>query len=62
MSEKSIFQKIIDREVPADIVFEDEHCLAFHDIDPQAPTHLLLIPKKPIATLDDLTEPDHRSR
>jgi histidine triad (HIT) family protein len=60
MNEKSIFEKIIDREIPADIVYEDEHCLAFRDIEPQAPIHVLLIPKKPITSLDDLTEPDHR--
>ena len=46
MAEKTIFQKIIDREIPASIVYEDEHCLAFKDINPQAPTHLLLVPKK----------------
>ncbi len=60
MSEKSIFQKIIDREIPADIVFEDEHCLAFRDIDPQAPTHVLLIPKKEIRSLDDLSQDDRQ--
>lgn len=38
MAEKTIFKKIIDREIPADIVYEDEHCLAFRDIRPQAPT------------------------
>ena len=40
-SEKTIFKKIIDGEIPADIVYQDEHCLAFKDIAPQAPTHLL---------------------
>lgn len=44
----TIFAKIIRREIPADIVFEDEQCLAFRDIAPQAPTHILVIPKKPI--------------
>ena len=47
----TIFQKIIDREIPASIVYEDEHCLAFRDVRPQAPTHLLLIPKKEISSL-----------
>ncbi len=46
MNEKSIFEKIIDREIPADIVYEDEHCLAFRDIEPQAPIHVLLIPRE----------------
>ena len=46
--EKSIFQRIIDKEIPADIIYEDEHALVFKDINPQAPIHLLIIPKKPI--------------
>lgn len=54
----TIFQKIIAKEIPADIIFEDDQCLAFRDINPQAPTHVLLIPKKPISTLDDLTPED----
>ena len=58
MSEKTIFKKIIDGEIPAEIVYEDELCLAFRDISPQAPTHVLLIPKKEIPTLDDLTDED----
>jgi histidine triad (HIT) family protein len=49
----TIFAKIIDREIPADIVYEDDQCLAFRDINPQAPVHILLIPKKPIARLVD---------
>ncbi len=57
MSE-TLFSKIIAREIPADIVFEDEHVLAFRDINPQAPVHVLFIPKLPIASLDDL-KPDH---
>lgn len=59
MTEKNVFQKIIDGEIPADIVYQDEHCLAFRDIDPQAPTHLLLIPKKSIVSLDALEAEDH---
>lgn len=54
----TIFGKIIRREIPADIVYEDEHCLAFRDINPQAPTHVLLIPKKEIARLADATDED----
>jgi histidine triad (HIT) family protein len=54
----SIFTKIINREIPAKIVFEDEQCLAFRDVNPQAPTHILLIPKKEIKTMNDLTAED----
>ena len=54
----SIFTKIIDREIPAEIVFEDDVCLAFRDINPQAPTHVLVIPKKEIESLADLTDED----
>ncbi|WP_097459214.1 histidine triad nucleotide-binding protein [Mangrovitalea sediminis] len=54
----TIFTKIINREIPADIVYEDDRCLAFRDINPQAPVHLLIIPLKPIATLNDMTEAD----
>ncbi|MBF8223854.1 MULTISPECIES: histidine triad nucleotide-binding protein [Halomonadaceae] len=53
-----LFCKIINREIPADIVYEDEHVLAFNDINPQAPTHVLIIPKRHIATLNDLEEAD----
>jgi histidine triad (HIT) family protein len=58
VSEKTVFKRIIDREIAADIVHEDEHCLAFRDVDPQAPTHVLVIPKKEIPSLDDLTGDD----
>ena len=51
----TIFGKIIRREIPADIVHEDEHVLAFRDLNPQAPVHVLFIPKTPVATLNDLT-------
>ena len=50
----TIFDQIIRREIPADIVFEDEHLIAFRDIAPQAPVHVLFVPKTPIATLNDL--------
>ena len=49
----TIFSKIIKREIPAKIVYEDDLCLAFHDVNPQAPTHVLLIPKKEIPRLVD---------
>ena len=54
----TIFQKIIDREIPATIVYEDEAVLAFEDIAPQAPIHLLIIPKKPIASMNKAQEED----
>lgn len=56
MSEKGIFEKIIDREIPADIVYEDEGYLAFKDIAPRAPAHLLVIPKKRSNRLDALLD------
>ncbi|MCA9208311.1 MAG: histidine triad nucleotide-binding protein [Pirellulaceae bacterium] len=58
MSEKTIFKRILDKEIPADIVHEDEHCLAFRDIQPQAPTHVLVIPRKEIPSLADLADED----
>jgi len=54
----TIFLKIINREIPADIVYEDDLCLAFRDVNPQAPVHVLLIPKKPIISLRELTSED----
>ena len=54
MSDDTIFGKIIRREIPADIVFEDAHLIAFRDIAPQAPVHVLFVPKAAIATLNDL--------
>ena len=54
----TLFARIIRREIPADIVYEDEDVLAFRDISPQAPVHVLFVPKKPVATLNDLTEDD----
>jgi histidine triad (HIT) family protein len=58
MTAKTIFQRILDREIAADIVFEDDRCLAFRDISPQAPTHVLIIPKNPIASFNDLMPAD----
>lgn len=54
----TIFTKIINREIPADIVYEDDLCLAFTDVSPQAPTHVLLIPKKPVESLDAFSQDD----
>jgi len=54
----TIFGKIIRKEIPAKIVYEDETVLAFHDVAPQAPTHVLLIPKQPLAMMQDATEAD----
>lgn len=54
--EKTIFKRIIDGELPADLVYEDDHCLAFRDINPQAPTHVLVIPRQEIPCLDDVSE------
>ena len=53
---KTIFKKIIDGEIPADIVYQDDLCLAFHDASPQAPVHVLLIPKQEIVNVDSLDE------
>jgi len=55
---KTIFQKIIDREIPARIEHEDARCVVIHDIQPQAPVHLLIIPKKPIPRLAEATPAD----
>jgi len=56
--EKSIFSKIIDREIPTDIVYEDDKCIVINDINPKARVHLLVIPKKPIKSLFDLKPED----
>ncbi len=58
MSDKTIFEKIIDREIPADIVHEDELCICFRDIEPQAPHHLLVVPKKRIVRIAEATPDD----
>ncbi len=57
----TIFKKIIDKEIPADVVYEDELVLAFKDIQPQAPTHILIIPKKEIATVNDVSADDEQT-
>jgi histidine triad (HIT) family protein len=53
-----LFCKIINREIPATIVYEDDRIVAFNDINPQAPTHVLVVPRRHIATLNDLTPED----
>jgi histidine triad (HIT) family protein len=58
MAGKSIFKRIIDREIPAKIVYEDDLCLVFEDINPHAPTHLIVIPKKEIPTVNDVSPED----
>jgi histidine triad (HIT) family protein len=55
---KTLFEKIIDKEIPATIVHEDKHSVAFRDINPGAPTHVLLVPRKPIPKLSDATAAD----
>ena len=55
---KTIFQKIMDREIPAKLAHEDELCIAIHDINPQAPVHVLVIPKKPIVRVAEATGAD----
>jgi histidine triad (HIT) family protein len=57
---KNIFEKIIAREIPADIVYEDELVLAFRDINPMAPTHVLIVPKKSIARLSEAGAEDEK--
>lgn len=54
----TIFKKIIDKEIPADIVYEDDLCLAFKDIDPKAPVHILIIPKKEIPSMAEASQDD----
>lgn len=58
MAQMTIFKRIIDGEIPAKIVYQDDRCLAFHDIAPQAPTHVIVIPKKEIASLKEVTPDD----
>ncbi len=55
---ETIFTKIINKEIPADIVYEDDQCLAFRDINPRAPVHILIIPKKAMAQLNDAESGD----
>jgi len=57
---KTLFENIVAREIPAKIIFEDDLVLAFHDIKPQAPTHVLIIPKKPIPRIAEAKPEDHK--
>jgi histidine triad (HIT) family protein len=58
MGEPTIFKRIIDGEIPADIIYDDDQCLAFRDVDPQAPTHVLVIPKKEILSVAETADED----
>lgn len=58
MTTKTVFKRIIDREIPANIVHEDELSIAFRDIDPRAPTHIVVIPKKEIPSVNDIAPED----
>ena len=58
MSKETLFSKIVNREIPADIVFQDDEVTAFRDIHPQAPTHILIIPNKIIPSANDVTSED----
>ncbi|AGY60219.1 histidine triad nucleotide-binding protein [Gloeobacter kilaueensis] len=58
MSTDTIFGKILRKEIPAQIVFEDEQCLAFRDVNPQAPVHILIIPKKPLPQIEQMSAQD----
>lgn len=57
MSDSCLFCRIVRREIPAAVIREDEHTLAFRDIDPKAPTHVLVIPKEHVASLNDVSDP-----
>ena len=56
--ERTLFERIIERDIPAEILYEDDHCVGFRDINPQAPVHVLIVPRRPIPTLDDLADDD----
>mgnify|MGYP003314699638 CR=1 FL=1 len=56
--EKTLFQKIADKEIPSDMVYEDELCVAFRDISPSAPVHILLVPRKPLRDITCATAED----
>ncbi len=58
MAENTIFQRIINKEIPTKIIFEDDQCLAFHDIAAQAPTHVLVIPNRPIESIATIADDD----
>lgn len=56
---KTLFERIAAKEIPANLVYEDEHVIAFRDIHPQAPTHILIVPRKPIPRIAETTPADH---
>ncbi|MEE9392324.1 MAG: histidine triad nucleotide-binding protein [Planctomycetota bacterium] len=58
MAEKTLFEKIMDGDIPSTILHEDERCAAFADINPQAPVHVLIVPRKPLPGIADMTESD----
>ena len=58
MASKTIFQKIIEKDIPSEFIYEDDLCIVINDINPQAPLHLLIIPKKPLSKLSDAQEKD----
>ncbi|VDH98662.1 histidine triad (HIT) family protein [Mytilus galloprovincialis] len=58
--EPTIFSKIIDKSIPANIIYEDNECLAFRDVSPQAPIHFLVIPRKPLTGIDDAVDTDEK--
>ena len=56
---KTLFERIAAKEIPANLVYEDEHVIAFRDVNPQAPTHILIVPRKPIPRIAEATPEDH---
>ena len=58
MAQKTVFKRIIDGEIPARVIYQDDLCLAFHDVAPQAPTHVIVIPKKEISSLEKVGDDD----
>jgi histidine triad (HIT) family protein len=62
MTESCLFCRIVRREIPAKVIHEDEHTLAFRDIDPRAPTHVLVIPKAHVASLNEIDDPEFVGR
>ena len=58
MADKTLFEKIIAREIPAQIVYEDDHCVGFRDVNPQAPTHVLVVPRQPIPGIGSARDED----
>ena len=60
MADKTLFERIIEGEIPADIVYTDDKVIAFNDISPQSPVHILIVPRKPIPTVNDVEDVDDR--